>query len=229
MKKIEGYTPKPWKKDGNRVLGPLRNTPTEQNPETVVAQCHAYCGPSGDHFFSEREVAANAELIASAPETYERCVVYEDALRKMMAAIPKEPPTDMTEALRWHESQVEAAANVVGLLLDNGIAVVSPLRMGKGCVVQLPNSNTEKHVPLSVEDVASFAKSLPHVEKVRIESVTKENNVTVSAGMEIVMPPQFFDKDNMHHLWYALKRFIGDDPLGRCLLISVSSGRVQIY
>lgn len=125
MKRIEGYTKGPWEisTKGGRTISSV-----------IIVDGESCYGSD----VCDVEDTKDAELIASAPETYERCVAYEEALREMMAAIPKEPPTDMAEALRWHERQVEAVANVEGLLLDNGIAVVSPLRMGKGCVVQLP-------------------------------------------------------------------------------------------
>jgi len=122
MRKIEGYTKGPWQV-------------SEERCEHTC--CFTTAVISGDDRICECD-DENAELIAAAPETYERCVAYEEALREMMAAIPKEPPTDMAEALRWHERQVEAGVKDLGILLENGVAVVSPLRRGKGCVVQFP-------------------------------------------------------------------------------------------
>lgn len=77
MKKIEGYTKGPWRWGAEDSCS-CGGTPLEgdgSDPVLVIYESHGGGAMPNP---------ANAELIASAPETYERCVALESMLKEMI-------------------------------------------------------------------------------------------------------------------------------------------------
>ena len=108
MKKIEGYTKGPWRacRSGEDFSGPFYPLDDDEKAEFEAKPLTSIEAADGTTVFNAHDLFtfknnADAELIAAAPETYERCVKLEDLLARIIG-------TCGTEASKFSGGHVSA-------------------------------------------------------------------------------------------------------------------------